>query len=341
MKRTTSLAYFGWIVLLSHAVLGCVSEYTAPDGVLDPNDVSGHLVGDFATADSRPVRAHITVPARDDVLARWELPSTSPWLPYEKLTLPSVLADQPTPLWMPEIEQLDQVRLARSAAMRVAQDGLPRGTAWFVDLSGAASIAFASTLAQYASEPIAAIPTFNNWPAENELVPAEETLTAMITAPPRLPGPDDVGARPVFLLDSWRLAFKDELIDEGVIDNRYMLTAADFPTAAVLRGQGLTQIIYLVSGELDEEDDLHDLFAEYEAAGIAIYLVDLDDLVRDRDDRDVTWYVQARSRFFHVRTRRTVIHDPLFYRRARGGFGGVHLVPVPSGHMHLWAHGGG
>jgi hypothetical protein len=283
------------------------------------------------------------VPARDDVLARWELPSTSPWLPYEKLTLPSVLADTRTPLWMPEIEQLDEVRLARSAAMRVAQDGLPRDTAWFVDLSGAASIAFASTLSRYAAAPIAAVPTFNNWPAENELVPAEETLTAMITSPPRLPGPGDVGVVPVFLLDSWRLAFKDDLIDEGVIDNRYMLTSSDLPSATVLRAEGITQVIYLVNGELDEEDDLHELFAAYEAAGIAIYLVDLDSIVQDRWEGEVDWYVQARSHYFHVRSRRTVIHDPLFYARARGGFGGSHLVPVPSGHMHLGFgfHGGG
>ena len=61
--------------------------------------------------------------------------------------------------------------------------------------AGAASIAFASSLARYSNQPIAAIPTFNNWPAENELVPAEETLTAMIEMPPRPAAEYDVGAR--------------------------------------------------------------------------------------------------------------------------------------------------
>ena len=130
----------------------------------------------------------------------------------------------------------------RSHARRgAARRGAPRGSsprpawprtasrpttpAWFVDLAGAASIAFADALSHASRASIAAIPTFNNWPAENELVPAEQTLTAMIQMPPRLPADDDVSARPMFLLDSWRLAYKDETIDEGVIDNRYMLTA--------------------------------------------------------------------------------------------------------------------
>jgi hypothetical protein len=244
---------------------------------------------------------------------------------------------------MPQLDGLDEVKMARMAAERVAQNGLPNDAAWFVDLSGAASIAFASALGHYARQSVAAVPTFNNWPADNELVPAEETLTAMISSPPRLPEPDDVGARPVFLLDSWRLAFKDEMIDEGVIDNRYMLTVADFPTAEVLQEQGISQIMYVVNGDqvLDEEDDLHELFASYEAAGIAIYLIDLESIIRARDTWEPTWWVEAHARYFHVRRRITVIHDPGFYLRARGGFGGAHMMPVPSGHMHMGFHAGG
>ncbi|MGO8999921.1 MAG: hypothetical protein ACLQVI_41875 [Polyangiaceae bacterium] len=333
MKRTTGLAYLGSLVLLSQATAGCVgSDYV----------VSQTPATDAALVDGRPQRSFLLAPAREDLIARWQLPASSPWVPYEKLTLPSVLAETPQSLSMPNIDDLDDVRMARVAGAHVAEDGLPPNAAWFVDLAGAASIAFASSLARYSNQPIAAIPTFNNWPAENELVPAEETLTAMIEMPPRPAAEYDVGAPPVFLLDAWRLAYKQEVIDEGVIDNRYMLTPADFPSAAVLRAQGINQVIYVVGGDdiVDEEDDLHELFAEYEDAGIAIFLVDVQSIVRPREEWEAGWYVQATSHYFHVRRRMTVVHDPRFYGRARGGFGGAHLVPVPSGHVHGGIHGG-
>jgi hypothetical protein len=114
-----------------------------------------------------------------------------------------------------------------------------------------------------------------------------------------------------------------------------MLTSADFPTAAVLRAHGITQIVYVVESPdiLDEEDDLHDLFTSYEAEGILIYMVDLESLARAREEWDVPWFVEARSHCFVVRPRITVVHDPRFYRRAHGGFGGAHLLP--GGHVHF------
>jgi hypothetical protein len=338
VKRTTCLAYLGSLVLLSRATLGCAedAEYLVPDEPTGP-----------ALADVTPLppRRTIVAPSRDEVISRWELPSSSPWLPYEKFTLPSVLAETPQALPMPNLDDLDEVRWARLAAARVAEEGLPNDAAWFIDLPGAASVAFAWSLARYSPTAIAAVPTFNNWPAEDELVPAEQTLTAMITMPPRVPTDADVGARPVFLLDSWRLAYKEELIDEGVIDNRYMLSRADFPSAEVLRAQGISQIIYVVGSEdvLDEEDDLNDLFADYEDAGIALHLVDLESIMRIREAGEPSWYVQAQARYFHIRRRMTAVHDPRFYARSRGGFGGLHLMPVPAGYVHGGGsfHGGG
>jgi hypothetical protein len=338
MKRTTCLAYFGAVLLFSRASLGCVTTVTAPEGSDFDDEVA-----DVALAE--PVLAQLAVssPGRDAVIARWQLPPSSPWLPYEKLTLPTVLSDKAQILLLPEVECLEEVQVARSAAARIAGDGVPNGTAWFVDLSGAASVAFAQTLARYSAAPIAAIPTFNNWPAEDEVIPAEETLTAMITSPPHLPGDDDVGAVPVFLLDSWRLAYKDEAIGEGAVDNRYMLTPGDFPSPGVLRAQGITEIIYLVaSDEIEgEDDDLNELFASYEDAGITLHLACLDTIVREREDWEEGWSLQIRSRVFHVRRRRTVVHSPAFYHLSPGGFGGAHMVPSPSGHMYMGFHGGG
>ncbi len=339
MKRTTALAYLGALVLASQS-LGCVNEGAFPDdSVLEDESA------ERALEDALPARLAVSVPARDDVLAQWQLPASSPWEPYEKLTLPSVLSDKPQLLLLPDVERIEDVRVARMAAERVARDGLPRGTAWFVDLPGAASVAFAETLARYARVPVAAVPTFNNWPAANELVPAEETLAAMIANVPRQPT-EEASALPLFLLDAWRLAYKSEEIPGDVVDNRYMLTPGDFPTAAVLRAHGIAEVVYLVESDQvgDEEDDLMDLFASYEDAGIVLHYVTLDSIVQEHETWEPSWYVSTWSRYTHVRRRLTVVHDPLFYRRSHGGFGGAHMVPTAAGHIHMGffgAHGGG
>jgi hypothetical protein len=91
---------------------------------------------------------------------------------------------------------------------------------------------------------------------------------------------------------------------------------------------------------VDEEDDLNELFAAYEEQGIVIYMLDVNALARVSRDGDVPWFVEASSHCFLVRHRRTIIHDPRFYRRAHGGFGGVQLAG-PSGHVHGGGHGGG
>jgi hypothetical protein len=338
MKRRTGLAYLGAIVLLC----GCAPEEYLPDPVLPGAVAPGPPPEPLVLPTTEPTRAVVELPAREDVLARWQLPATSPWLAYEKLTLPSVLAGARAWVEMPDVEELGEVQLAHLAGRTVAEAGVPDDAAWFVDLDGAASVAFATSLSHGLRDVTSVIPTFNNWPAENELVPAEQTLAAMITMSPRLPSADDP-ARPIFLLDSWRLAYKDEDIDDDVVDNRYMLGESDFPTADVLREHGIAQIIYVVaSDEIEvEEDDLNDLFASYASAGIAIHLVSVATLARHREPTADPWYVEIRLRPFVVRPRVTVCHDPRFYRRARGGFGGAHLMPVPNGHVHYGFHGGG
>ena len=69
-------------------------------------------------------------------------------------------------------------------------------------------------------------------------------------------------------------------------------------------------------------------------------MVDLPSLARDRGDWYVPWYGGTSAHCFIVHHRLTVVHDPRFYGRARGGFGGAHLLPVPGGHVHF-GHGGG
>ena len=108
--------------------------------------------------------------------------------------------------------------------------------------------------------------TFNNWPAADELIPAEETLAALVTMRPRLPENRDKWESSGLLLDSWRLAYRDQELAEETIDNRYYLTTSDFPEPAQLVEHGIRRIVYLtetLGGSPDqavEEDDLHETF---------------------------------------------------------------------------------
>ena len=119
------------------------------------------------------------------------------------------------------------------------------------------------------------------------------TLAALVTLRPRLPDAASMasgasGARPVFLLDAWRLAYRDQAAAEDRTDNRYYLTEADLPDAATLQARGIRQVIYVTETLGDdpslavEEDDLHDAFLRYGQAGVALTLVGLDELAGER-----------------------------------------------------------
>jgi hypothetical protein len=149
-----------------------------------------------------PPQITIEVPARENIAAEWQLPPTSPWAPYEKLTLISVLGASPAPAMLPDVRAMDDVQRASSAATVIARAGVPTDTMWVVDLRGAASVAFGAALSRQSATSIAAIPTFNNWPGENELVPAEEALAALVMMAPKLPSPTDANTRPLFMLDA-------------------------------------------------------------------------------------------------------------------------------------------
>jgi hypothetical protein len=292
-----------------------------------------------------PPQVAMTVPSVGEASARWTLPPGNPWAPYQKTTLLMTLDSVERAGTLPDVEQLEVVNSARRAASYVAQTGLPEGTMWLVDLRGPASVAFGATLSRESREPVSPVMTFNNWPADNESIPAEETLSALVTMQPRLP----VGRRPsvpVFMLDAWRLAYRYDHPDDETTDNRYMLTASDFPDGATLRARGIDQVIYVVEsleGAQLEEDDLHQTFLDYQAMGITTTIVDLAQL-GDFQQREVPYYGQP---LYIDSGRITIIGDAGFYHRARGGFGGTHVV-YGGGHgfaggygFVFGAHGGG
>jgi hypothetical protein len=289
------------------------------------------------SAEPVPDDVAIPIPPRQQVMERWLLPPAQPWAPWTKATLLSALDEEPPPApeSLPDVRRLQIVQHAQNAALALAHDGVPPDTLWVVDLRGAASVAFVATLS--AHTPVAPVLTFNNWPAEDEVIPAEETLSALLLYSPILPAAG-APATPVFVLDSFRLAYRDESIDEAT-DNRYALTQADFPTASQLATLGVRHVVYVVeqwSESEVEEDDLHDVFATWSEAGIPITVMDLGALV---EEPRLEVYLSD-HRYYPV-PRMTIVEGPWLYHHSPGGFGGHEGPPPHFGGRGGWFGGGG
>jgi hypothetical protein len=297
-------------------------------------------VPDAYWAEAPSTTKDVITMSRSDAVALWQLPPDNPWMRYEKLTLLTSVDSMPSTILLPHVDDLEVVADARTAAEVVATVGLPPETMFVVDLRGAASVAFGSTLSRRARESVSPVLTFNNWPADAEMIPAEETLSALLTMTPRPLSGSETGdvTRPVFLLDAWRLAYRYDTVDDDVTDNRYMLNPSDLPSADVLHAEGIRRVVYVVESLDDstmEEDDLNQIFLEYQAEGILVSMVDLDWLRSLADPP--RWDSRLASYLLQVDTRMTLLTDPTFYIRARGGFGGPEIVPVVSG---MWGEGG-
>jgi len=306
----------------------------------------------FARAEQIPGPQQLLLPSAVRGLATWQLPADDPWARYSKWTLLAALGEEAMPGQLPDVRALQIVRRAEQAGYLVGGAGLASDTLWLVDLRGAASVAFGNAVSHSAAQPVSLVLTFNNWPAQRELIPAEETLSALVTLRPRLPEAGVSGSRPVFLLDAWRLAFRDSEPDEDVVDNRYYLNAADLPDADTLQRHGIRQVIYLTetlgsdSAPITEEDDLNEPFLRYAQAGLQVAMLGLDDLLGERPAPAVVssggFFIGGGSspryyrsvRVYVPRHRPTLITSPHFYRRAHGGFGGPRARPRFHGIYH-------
>jgi hypothetical protein len=255
-------------------------------------------------------------------MRRWQLPPDDPWAPYAKYTLAAALDSQQR-TELPEVTWHSDVQRASRVGRELGAGGTPSDTLFVVDLRGAASVAFGVALSRASSGAVSVVPTFNNWPNEKGLVPAEETLAAMVSMSPR---PRDSRApltTPVFLLGSWRLAYRSDDPGDGTHDNRYILTPNDLPDATALRARGIQRVLYVVGDLADtasEEDDLHARFRGWDRAGIPIAIVDLPWL--DRPIGAAEWPAIFERAQLSMQPRATVVDDLDFYGRARGGFGG-------------------
>ncbi|MGO9836608.1 MAG: hypothetical protein ACLP1X_20620 [Polyangiaceae bacterium] len=291
----------------------------------------------------RPYVTFVQLPARSTALRRWLLPPTDPWAGYAKYTLLTALGEAPEIAELPDVEGLGAVQRARSASATVAASGLPPDTLWVVDMRGAASVAFGTELSR-STGGVSLVPTFNNWPARNELVPAEETLSALASMSPDGPGEGGEATHPVFLLDAWRMAHRFDEPGDETYDNRYFLSTSDLPDVDTLRARGIRRVVYVVEslGETNvEEDDLHPVFLEWERAGIRVAMMDLDSL--EHPITSERWDDVFVDRYLAIEPRVPIFGEPSFYVRARGGFGGMNARPsaIGIGGGGYGSHGGG
>lgn len=296
----------------------------------------------FTTQDV-PMTKSVAVPSSREVAARWELAPNDPWSRYSKSTLISSLdamGGRPEGMSsedvrrlelradLPDVTALDVIYDATRAARRLGEVGLPPGTLWVCDMRGAASVAFAAALPRYTKEAISPVITFNNWPSETGLVPAEETLAALVLMGPPRPPKDTPNGHPVFLLDSWRLAYRDD-DPGGAYDNRYMLQASEMPSADELRARGITRVVYLVESLDDtegEEDDLHPILRAWQESGVGLHFIDLPWLIDLELSPD--WARSLAPTSYWIEKRGVLQDDPRFYARARGGFGHAYGHPL-------------
>ena len=296
-------------------------------------------------AEDVPEAQITTLPSSAELASRWQLAPTDPWARWGKSTLVSSPDALGPSAPLPDIKKLEVIGKAEAAAVRLAAAGLPKDTLFMVDLRGAATCAFTSRLSRESATPVAPVLTFANWPANDAVVPAEETLAGLVAYTPRLPAPpidSDVAmpSTPVFMLDAWRLAYRFD--DPGSdYDNRYMLMPGDLPDAAALAERGIKRVIYVVE-DLDdaevEEDDLAYTFQQWENAGVSIHIIDLDFVEKLRVG--VEPEVAYRPVRYHPRARWTIVDDPIFYARARAGFGMAYGRPSFYGPGHGGSGGG-
>ncbi len=277
-------------------------------------------------AEDTPESRLVQLPTAAEALRKWELPAGDPYRAYAKATLFASLDALGPIAELPNVSALDVVVRARRAARALAAAGLPPDVALILDLRGAASVAFGAELSRASTKAVSLVPTFHNWPHEDELVPAEETLAALVAEEPRPPALYSHTV-PVFMLDAWRLAYRFDAPEPEVFDNRYMLNQSDLPDSSVLRAHGISRVLYVVDSLEDtevEEDDLHLTFRSLAADGIGLSLVDLSWL----EERGAAPGLDLAftEHPLRVEPRLTLVDDPMFFKRAHGGFGGLHGI---------------
>jgi len=148
---------------------------------------------------------------------------------------------------------------------------VPAQVAVVVDMAGPLSVALAAGAAGV-FDPVFLL---DNWPHPRGLSPSHLSLCAAVhyhaIFSARRSQRNPTSCPPLFVLDRGRLS--EFFLASDRFDNRYV---ARLPSAASLRGSGVTRALYVVDGmgNLPESDDLNSLFAAWKREGIDLRALD-------------------------------------------------------------------
>lgn len=158
------------------------------------------------------------------------------------------------------------------------------GTAAVIDLNSEQSVEWGMALAKCGMRPV---PLFNCSPEPLERSFLGETRAAGAVldtvalriavgrATPFLPRLDLApNAPPAFLLDAMR-TLGHRAVAAGMFDNRWMVFPQDFPSARVLREQGIRRVIVLLHQGRPLQTDLSHVLFRWQEAGIEIFQKEL------------------------------------------------------------------
>jgi hypothetical protein len=215
---------------------------------------------------------------RPDALLSVYTPLQSGWRPFYRPTLIQSLAQPGLAARMAPVatgSMLATYTRGRALREQLRQALPPAGVMMVADLDGPDAVALGAALAGTAD----LVVTFDNWPHPAGLVPAQQTLGALLyhaalvarrreRLRERLPAP------PLFLLDRARLAAYEDASER--FDNRYVVA---LPGPDELRARGIRTVLYIVQDRhsLPELDDLNATFVAYDAAGIEVAVLPLED----------------------------------------------------------------
>lgn len=189
--------------------------------------------------------------------------------------------------------------------------------ALIVELPGAQAAAMAVALAAQGHRPVPLFNTCDDPSAVIDVRPlVSELAAAAVPLRSRSLPPD---APPAFLLDSNRLR-PAVAPGPGTFDNRWVVFPQDFPSAALLRSRGVSDVLVIQQGERPQEDLAHVLL-RWQQGGLRIMAASpADTAPRPLTVTRPSWYRLAWYRALTAARLR---------RNNAGGFGAV--IPIATG----------
>ncbi len=242
-------------------------------------------------------------------------PATGEWSPWVK---PAPFAHLPRPL--PDLTGTFRPQFDLGWLTAVGER-----RAVIADLPGTTAVYFALRLAALGWQPVSLLnacpppfPPDEPGPIASA-VDVEALLAVLAAAAPGLTGnPPPPHAPPVFVLDAHRQAPGQQIVEE-MFDNRSVVFASDFPSAAMLKAQGISRVLVVRDATVPVGRDLAHALAPWQKAGMEISLMAADGSPMTQPWPRTGWLAELGFR----------LTSWVMPRNSQGGFGA--FVPESSG----------